>query len=142
MKEKILQEEELGRNKNIKSNFSTRIFDDKLFEWFTNRIKRFCTVQDSNIQNIAMKLADIYRVDNLKSSNGWLQKFKLRHNIIIKFINGESGLVDVELIESFKDIYEKKIKYAHSRISLIVMKLVFFISVRPVEILLIRIRKH
>ncbi|KAG0428336.1 Tigger transposable element-derived protein 6 [Dictyocoela muelleri] len=88
-----------------------------------------------------MKLVDIYRVDNFKASNGWLQKFKLRHNIIIKFIKGESGLVDVELIESFKDIYEKKMKVYTPENIFNCDETGFFISVRSVEILLIRMKK-
>ncbi|KAG0426366.1 Tigger transposable element-derived protein 6, partial [Dictyocoela muelleri] len=110
MKKKFYIWKKNDGTKNMKKNFSTQVFDEKLFEWFNNRRQRFCTVQDVNIQEMAMKLAKIYNVENFKASNGWLYKFKLRHNISSRFIKGESGLVDHENIESFKDIYSDKLK--------------------------------
>lgn len=111
-KEKILHDSEhdLGKCKNIKNNFLSKEFDEKLLEWFNDRRRRFATIQDSNVQEMAKKLAKVYKVDNFKASNGWLHKFKLRHNISSRVIKGESGLVDNELIESFKEVYSKKLE--------------------------------
>ncbi|KAG0421444.1 Tigger transposable element-derived protein 4, partial [Dictyocoela muelleri] len=70
-----------------------------------------------NLQEMALDIAKIYNVENFKASNGWLQKFKARYNISSRFIKGEAGLVNDEVINSFKDFYKEKIKcYAPSDI--------------------------
>ncbi|KAG0439778.1 Major centromere autoantigen B [Dictyocoela muelleri] len=94
---------------NIKNNFKTKIFDEKLIEWFNLKRKKFCTIQDINMKEMSLELANLYGIKNFKASNGWLQKFKLRHNIFSKNITGESGLVNDNLIINFKEQYIKKI---------------------------------
>ncbi|KAG0428943.1 Tigger transposable element-derived protein 6, partial [Dictyocoela muelleri] len=96
--------------KKISNNFLTQIFDKKLFEWFALKRKKFSTIQDVNIKEIALKLASLAGLENFKASNGFIHRFKSRHNITCKLIKGESGLVDGNLIESFKEIYENKMK--------------------------------
>ncbi|KAG0433053.1 Tigger transposable element-derived protein 4 [Dictyocoela muelleri] len=59
---------------------------------------------------MALKLASLAGLENLKASNGFIQRFISHHNITCILIKGESGLVYVNLIESFKEIYENKIK--------------------------------
>ncbi|KAG0439542.1 Tigger transposable element-derived protein 6 [Dictyocoela muelleri] len=59
---------------------------------------------------MALKLAEIYGIKETKASNGFIQKFKSRHNITCKLINGESGLIKDDVIESFKENYERKLK--------------------------------
>ncbi|KAG0437765.1 Major centromere autoantigen B, partial [Dictyocoela muelleri] len=87
-----------------KANFTTNVFDVKLFELFMFKRKRFCTIQDSCLQEMAKNLAEIYKISNFKASNGWLQKFKTRYNIKSKTIQGESGLVDERILDGFKNI--------------------------------------
>ncbi|KAG0439732.1 Tigger transposable element-derived protein 6 [Dictyocoela muelleri] len=103
-------EEDIGNPFNIiKTNYKTKGFDEKLFEWFVFKRKRFFTIQDFCLQKNGLKSADIYKFGNFKASSGWLQKFKTRHNITSKFIKGESGLVDENVLEEFKDVYSKKL---------------------------------
>ncbi|KAG0442234.1 Tigger transposable element-derived protein 6 [Dictyocoela muelleri] len=108
--EQLLKIEENLTCKKVANNFSSKVFDQKLFEWFNLKRRRFCTIQDLNLQEMALKLATLYKVENFKASNGFLQKFKNRHNISSKFVKGESGLVNEETISYFKNEYEIKLK--------------------------------
>ncbi|KAG0440696.1 Tigger transposable element-derived protein 6 [Dictyocoela muelleri] len=107
--EEILKEEVGTKFNKRKANFSTKIFDEELFEWFIFKRRRFSTIQDSNLQEMALKLACLYKLDNFKASNGWLKKFKIRHNIKCRSIQGESGFVDNNIIEEFSSQYSKKL---------------------------------
>ncbi|KAG0437326.1 Tigger transposable element-derived protein 6 [Dictyocoela muelleri] len=59
---------------------------------------------------MALELAEIYGIKEFKTSNGFIQKFKSRHNNTCKLINVESGLIKDDVIESFKETYERKLK--------------------------------
>ena len=62
------------------------------------------------LQEKARKIAERLKVEYFKASNGWLEKFKLRHNINFKTISGESKSVDPEEVldwlENVKHICE------------------------------------
>ncbi|KAG0438324.1 Tigger transposable element-derived protein 6 [Dictyocoela muelleri] len=97
-------------SKSICNNFKTKAIDMKLFEWFISRRRRFITIQDTNLQEMAIKMAKSVNIHNFSASNGWLQLFKRRHNICSRVVSGESGLVDSNVIEDFKDHYAEKIR--------------------------------
>ncbi|KAG0434559.1 Tigger transposable element-derived protein 6 [Dictyocoela muelleri] len=59
---------------------------------------------------MALKLASLAGFENFKASKGFLKRFKSHHNITYKLIKGESGFIDENLIKSYKEIYEEKIK--------------------------------
>jgi hypothetical protein len=71
--------------------------------------RRYCTIQDVNFKDMALKLVQLYDVKNFKASNGWLHKFKTRHNISSKVIRGEAGLIDKNDIFSLIKLYEEKL---------------------------------
>jgi hypothetical protein len=106
----ILENTDKKASKKISTNFPSNIFDKKLFEWFNLKRKRFCTIQDVNIKDMALELSKLFGVKNFKASNGFIKRFKTRHNIKSKLIIGESGLVDGNLIEDFRVTYENKLK--------------------------------
>ncbi|KAG0442324.1 Major centromere autoantigen B [Dictyocoela muelleri] len=120
--EEILKEEVGTKFNKRKANFPTNIFDEELFKWFLIKRRRFCTIQDSNLQEMALKLACLYKLDNFKASNGWLQKFKIRHNIKYRSIQGESGLVD--------KIFTKNLVLNIQKNYLAIVKLVFLIVMK------------
>ena len=41
-------------------------------------------------------------VDQFKASNGWLQSFLQRHNIVFRTMSGESGDVNVTIVSEWK----------------------------------------
>ncbi|KAG0432397.1 Tigger transposable element-derived protein 6 [Dictyocoela muelleri] len=108
-KEKIVENKN-KISKNIVGNFKTKIMDDKLFEWFVSKRRRLITIQDSNLQDKALEMASICGIENFSASSGWLQCFKKRHQISSKMISGESGMVDINIIEDFKHVYTNKLK--------------------------------
>ena len=50
------------------------------------------------LQEEALMIACELRHDNFKASNGWLQSFKLQHNIKQLVVSGEAGDVHEEMV--------------------------------------------
>ena len=55
------------------------------------------------IQQKALELAERYDQANFKASNGWLQRFKERHNISSAVISGVKGCVDNIVVDDWKE---------------------------------------
>lgn len=70
--------------------------------------------------NKAEKIAKSEKIEEFKSSSGWLQKFKKRHKLKMKNIMGEemsARVVDEKVLDDFKSILSEKIeKYGPSNI--------------------------
>ena len=54
------------------------------------------------IQEKALSFAKYLKKDGFKDSNGWLDRFKIRHSSSQAVICGESGCVDEEVVQSSK----------------------------------------
>jgi hypothetical protein len=54
------------------------------------------------IQEQALKFVKDLGVDQFKASNGWLQSFLKRHNIVFRTLSGESGDVNVTIVSEWK----------------------------------------
>lgn len=92
------------------------------------------------MQEMAIKLTTIYNVINFTRSNG-VSKVKSRHNISGRFIKYESCLIDHERVESFKELYNSKLKEFCRKISSILMKLDFSINVHQIEVFVTKKKK-
>jgi hypothetical protein len=46
------------------------------------------------LQQKALRFANILKIENFKASNGWLNKFCARNNIVFRAISGESACVN------------------------------------------------
>ena len=72
--------------------------DEAMDLWFKNTMKeKNVTLDGTLIQAQALKFAAMEGYVDFKASNGWLDKFKIRHNITCKKIVGEGGNADIKL---------------------------------------------
>jgi hypothetical protein len=47
-------------------------------------------------------LAELLNIEDFKASNGWLDKFKERHGIVFKTLQGEAAAVDMEAVDNWR----------------------------------------
>jgi len=104
-KEKIMDEwvnsKNSGKSKRLKTPSFEQI-DQKLYEWFISVRSKNLPISGPILQTEAMKLAEKMNVKDFKASNGWLEKFKKRHDIVWKQVSGEATDVDQETVEEWK----------------------------------------
>lgn len=63
---------------------------DKIcFEWFSRARSQNIPISGPLVQTKAKEIAEKYGYQNFKASDGWLQKWRKRHNISFKCITGE-----------------------------------------------------
>lgn len=105
-------------NSGIQSEEVTRIkpmFDEKVFELFQRLRSRNFPINGPTIKRIALKIAAGMNLKEFKASNGWLEKFKIRHCLNFKTLSGEMKSVDTTQVENFRNILEEKInEYGYS----------------------------
>lgn len=58
------------------------------------------------IQEKALQVAKIENFENFSASNGWLEKFRIRHAITFKSICGESKSVDTSVVKDWTEKLE------------------------------------
>ncbi|XP_025407826.1 tigger transposable element-derived protein 6-like [Sipha flava] len=104
-KEKIMDEwvnsKNSGKSKRVKTPSFEQI-DQKLYEWFVSVRSKNLPISGPIIQTKAMKLAEKMNVKDFKASNGWLEKFKKRHDIVWKQVSGEANDVNQETVVEWK----------------------------------------
>jgi hypothetical protein len=54
---------------------------------------------DPSFERRQMKLHFTLKKDNFKASNGWLHRFKLRHDVGYRVVSGESGSVSQDSVD-------------------------------------------
>ncbi|XP_008181899.1 tigger transposable element-derived protein 6-like [Acyrthosiphon pisum] len=77
------------------------LVDKVTFEWFCRDRSYNLPVSGSLLQEKARGVANEVGLESFKASNGWLQKFRERHNISFKNICGEGNSVDTSVIEKW-----------------------------------------
>ncbi|XP_054630194.1 tigger transposable element-derived protein 4-like isoform X2 [Dunckerocampus dactyliophorus] len=73
-----------------------------LYEWFKDSRARQLPVSGPLLQEKAKEIATQLQLDEFKASNGWLDAFRRRHNIIFRKMNGESGCVETAVVDDWK----------------------------------------
>ena len=75
-----------------------------LFDWFMQQRAMHIPVSGPMIKAKADDLALRLKIENFRSSEGWLQRFKARRGITLKTISGESASVDDATIDSWQPV--------------------------------------
>jgi hypothetical protein len=68
--------------------------NDLTFSWFEGARSRELPISGQLLQENALSFANILKIENFKASNGWLNKFCARNNIVFHAISGESACVN------------------------------------------------
>ena len=76
--------------------------NELIWRWFQDATTRRVQVSGPLIQRQALKFAADLKVDSFRASNGWLQSFLKRKNIVFGSVNGESGDVDKIVVSDWK----------------------------------------
>lgn len=90
-----------GKSKRVVSVGYEQVERD-LYRWFINCRSKSLPISRPIIQTEATKLAEKLGISDFKASNGWLDRFKRRHNIVCKQINGEANDVNQDTVENWK----------------------------------------
>lgn len=93
-----------------KSNANEKI-NRLTWEWFVSARAKNVPISGPIVQCKAREIAEQMSNTAFKASNGWLESFKSRHNIIWHRIRGESNSVDErkeKLLKSIVEGYERK----------------------------------
>ncbi|GBM51884.1 hypothetical protein AVEN_186175-1 [Araneus ventricosus] len=85
----------LNSNENLKFR-KTEIseIDEVLMKWFCSARAKNIPVSGVSLQEKARELGESLGLETFKASNGWLEKFRTRHNISFKHISGEEKSVN------------------------------------------------
>jgi hypothetical protein len=87
--------------KKLKSDSSQ--IDEVVYEWFCAGRYKNAPISGPLIQEKALEAARALNFGCFKASNGWLQKFKTRHNILCKTICGEPADAPKETADLWKE---------------------------------------
>lgn len=77
--------------------------EEALYNWFVEVRGRNVPVSGAALTAKAKQLAFIMGHDDFNPGNGWLHRFKQRHSIKFRKINGEAASVDSEKVEEWLD---------------------------------------
>ncbi|CAF4510391.1 unnamed protein product [Rotaria sp. Silwood2] len=91
-----------GVKRKLKDENGQKI-DELVFEWFTQQRAKQIPISGPILQEKARQVAEqlVYASETFKASNGWLEKFRNRHAISFRTINGESASVNNSTIEEW-----------------------------------------
>ncbi|CAF3452073.1 unnamed protein product [Rotaria socialis] len=93
------------RSEELLADYSSNYkkIDELVFEWFTQQRAKQIPISGPILQEKARQVAEQlgYTSETFKASNGWLEKFRNRHAISFRTINGESASVDNSTVEEW-----------------------------------------
>ena len=75
--------------------------NEALYKWYQLATSRNIFPDGKILMEKATDIANKLGVDTFKASNGWLTRWKQRHNIKQRTVSGESGDVSSETVESW-----------------------------------------
>lgn len=76
--------------------------EQHLLDWINDANSRLIGLSGGLIQERARKFAEQLGLHDFKGSNGWLEKFLKRHNLVCKTMSGERGDLNQETVSDWK----------------------------------------
>lgn len=73
------------------------------WEWFVHTRSKNIPLSGPIVQAKAKEIAASLNNETFKGSNGWLESFKFRHNIVWNSVCGEANDVNITLVEQWKE---------------------------------------
>ncbi len=77
--------------------------NETVWEWFQDLTSRNYVLSGPLIQQRAREFAEAMNIHDFKASNGWLDRFVKRHNIVYRTRSGERGDVDQETVDAWRE---------------------------------------
>jgi predicted DNA-binding protein YlxM (UPF0122 family) len=108
-KAEYIENYEQNQNSAKKRNFRNELnqqLDEKVYEWFVTQRSKNIPISGPLIQEKARQIRqqiDPENADDFKASNGWLEKFRIRHGIQYRILSGESAAVDVSIVDEWRN---------------------------------------
>lgn len=84
-------------------NGNGAIIDERVYNWFAAARASNIPVSGVILQEKARKVAELLNECDFKASNGWLDSFRKRHNIVFRTLSGESAEMDRAVVQNWKD---------------------------------------
>lgn len=103
-KESIMKRYNSGENKDNKRQYPVtyEAVEEKVTAWFQTARAKNIAITGPLLQAKALEIAKNLDNSNFRASNGWLQRFKQRHNITSRQLCGESAQVSPEIVQDWK----------------------------------------
>jgi hypothetical protein len=77
--------------------------NEKVFEWFGISRGKNISITGKMIQEKAILLSVELNYEDFTASNGWLNRFQVRHNIKCSVLSGESAEVSRDVVEDWQN---------------------------------------
>ncbi|XP_042912235.1 tigger transposable element-derived protein 4-like [Parasteatoda tepidariorum] len=101
-KESLLKECEDFKNRGIKRNEKFCDINEAVIQWFRCARTKNVPLTGISVKENAIQIAESLCVEDFRASNGWLNKFCNRNNIVFKTLRCESANVDKDLCQDWK----------------------------------------
>ena len=94
--------------------------DEAVFTWFKNARSNNVPVNGIIIKGKALSLEKSLELTNFRASDGWLDKWKRKHNVTFKAVSGEENALTPEMRGSWSGTYlstilsKYKLKYIYN----------------------------
>ena len=79
--------------------------DTAVYKWFINARERNVPISGQIIREKALDFAKQFNIPDFKASEGWLDRWKTRKNVIYRVISGEENSCTPEMTASWKETH-------------------------------------
>ncbi|CAB5141992.1 unnamed protein product [Rhizophagus irregularis] len=76
--------------------------EEALTLWVLKALENSVDISDQVLHEKAIMFASLYKIENFKGSNGWINGFKKRHNLSCYLKQGEAASAPLEKLDEFR----------------------------------------